>query len=246
LENNNLDSYCLVEKTPASLELSDDLKALSISILKKEPEAGNYLIYEDGELKLHTDSGLSMTVDFTENKYQRSFKPSTELLCRACGWHLGMRSVWDLTAGLAVDSMMLAQAGITVSACERNRYLVLLLRQGLRKLQAMDDGNYSYAKNLSFHCIDAEEILKTAKQVPEVIYYDPMYPAKRKTALPSKEMQILRELHGTDGESRELLEAAIKMGAKRVVVKRPLRAPPLIDRPASQISGKLVRFDLYL
>ncbi len=245
MENYNLASYYLVEKTPLSSELSDDLKALSIVVLKQPPASGHYLIYEYGELKLHSNSGLSMTVEFTENKYQRTFRPSTELLCRACGWHLGLRTVWDLTAGLGVDSMMLAQAGFIVRAIERNPYLVLLLKQGLRSLLGNNYGNSSYAKNLSFECIDAEEALQTFKNVPEIIYYDPMYPAKRKTALPSKEMQILRELHGTDGESRELLDAAIKIGAKRVVVKRPLRAPPLKDRPAGQIIGKLVRFDLY-
>jgi 16S rRNA (guanine1516-N2)-methyltransferase len=72
-----------------------------------------------------------------------------------------------------------------------------------------------------------------------------MYPGHRKTALPSKQLQVLREINGSDGESPELLAQLSRQGPRRVVIKRPHRAPPLLERPTAEMSGKLVRYDIY-
>lgn len=234
----------LVAASPVPAELLKDLKALGFSIVTEVPATQSYLKWESETLSLHTASGLSVVIDFADNKYRRDFKPSKELLCRACGWHLGYRSVWDLTAGFAVDAMMLAQAGFQVRASEHNPLLGIQLRQALRESLGRENSP-PFLSKLQFEIMDAATMLENVSNPPEVIYYDPMYPAKRKTALPSKEMQILREINGTSGESLELLEKALRVGVKRVVVKRPLKAPPLMAKPQAEISGKLVRYDIY-
>ncbi len=245
MENNSLAQHCFYSLEKPSEDLSTSLQTLGIQWVQQVPKQQAYVTVEDESLKLKMPSGLSLSIDFSDSKYQRTFSPSKELLCRACGWHKGLRHLWDLTAGLGVDSMMLAQAGFNVRAFERNPYLVLLLQQALHQLKAKVSPVFDRGGSLSFEMGESELSLVTPKEIPEVIYYDPMYPAKRKTALPSKEMQVLRELHGTSGESSELLAKAVKVGARRVVVKRPHRAPPVISKPAGELVGKLVRYDIY-
>lgn len=231
----SINFYLENDSIPASARaLLDKKKFISCNESKSDSP---YLSYIDGAWNLIMPSGLDLQIDFSSQKYNRIFSPSSDLLCRACGWHLGMRSIVDLTAGLGVDAVMLAQAGFNVKAIERNAYLSVLM--------ILNQDNLSPSLKLSFYDGEAEGFMSSLAERPEVIYYDPMYPGKKKSALPSKELQVLRELNGKDGEDVDLLKHALKIATKRVVVKRPLQALPIIDKPQSVVKGKLVRFDLY-
>ena len=73
-----------------------------------------------------------------------------------------------------------------------------------------------------------------------------MYPERTKSALVKKELRILRDLVGADLDSDALLPAALSYATQRVVVKRPVSAPPLNHRTPSQVyRGKSGRFDVY-
>jgi 16S rRNA (guanine1516-N2)-methyltransferase len=79
----------------------------------------------------------------------------------------------------------------------------------------------------------------------DVVYLDPMYPERGKAALARKEMQLLRELTGGDPDADELLACA--NARRRIVVKRPRAAPPLLGRePSLALTGTQARFDIYL
>jgi 16S rRNA (guanine1516-N2)-methyltransferase len=84
-------------------------------------------------------------------------------------------------------------------------------------------------------------------QRPDVVYLDPMYPHRTKTALVKKEMRALRHLVGEDPDTSALLHGALNCARHRVVVKRP-RLAPAIDGPlpGMAIEGKNTRFDVYL
>ncbi len=56
---------------------------------------------------------------------------------------------------------------------------------------------------------DAQIYLATLKKQFDVIYMDPMYPIRKKSALLKKEMRILRRLVGDDDAS-QLLALALK------------------------------------
>lgn len=82
---------------------------------------------------------------------------------------------------------------------------------------------------------------------PAVVYLDPMYPHRSKSALVKKEMRILRILVGDDEDSAKLLTSALQVANKRVVVKRPAYAPPLTGlEPNLVFKTKNNRFDVYL
>jgi 16S rRNA (guanine1516-N2)-methyltransferase len=82
---------------------------------------------------------------------------------------------------------------------------------------------------------------------PDVIYIDPMYPERKKSALVKKDMQILQRLLGKDENAETLLKTALECAAKRVVVKRPIHAGPVGDiKPNTAISSKKTRYDIYV
>ena len=83
--------------------------------------------------------------------------------------------------------------------------------------------------------------------VPDVIYLDPMFPARRKSAAVKKKLQLLQQLErpATDEEAGELLRAALAAGPRKVVVKRPAKGPDLAGvKPSYRVAGKAVRFDV--
>ncbi|MCC6136344.1 MAG: class I SAM-dependent methyltransferase [Candidatus Contendobacter sp.] len=158
-------------------------------------------------------------------------------------------SVIDATAGLSRDAFVLAGLGCTVRLVERSPIIAALLRDGLRR--AMQDPVIGPLVNerLSLHLADSRDFLQwlDKTQRPEVIYLDPMYPHRRKTALVGKEMRLLRQVAGTDPDASELLEAALTCALRRVVVKRPRLAPTLIGpSPTLHIIAPNTRFDVYL
>ena len=81
---------------------------------------------------------------------------------------------------------------------------------------------------------------------PDAVYLDPMFPHKKKSALVKKEMRLFQQLLGSDDDADHLLQSALDLATKRVVVKRPQYAPYLADHaPSMQINSKKYRFDVY-
>ena len=85
---------------------------------------------------------------------------------------------------------------------------------------------------------------------PDVVYLDPMYPHpenKKKSALVKKEMRVFQSLVGADNDADALLEPALALATKRVVVKRPDYAEWLNQiKPSMAIETKKNRFDVYV
>jgi 16S rRNA (guanine1516-N2)-methyltransferase len=120
-----------------------------------------------------------------------------------------------------------------------------------------DAWQQSVAGRLQLHAMDARRISGETLEKVDVIYLDPMFPDARR-ALPGKEMQVLAALLAGESAAAEsaagpgdaaddsLLAWACGRSVRRVVVKRPRRAPPLAGpRPSHQLAGRSVRFDVY-
>jgi len=81
---------------------------------------------------------------------------------------------------------------------------------------------------------------------PDVVYLDPMFPEKRKTAAVKKDMAAFHTLVGSDDDADALLPLALQAARYRVVVKRPRHAPHLDNcKPGMVLEGESTRFDIY-
>lgn len=157
-------------------------------------------------------------------------------------------TVIDATAGLGQDAFVLACLGCNITLIERSPVIAHLLQDAL--LRAANITNLKPITDL-MHLInaDAKRILTSLPPAafPDVVYLDPMFPLRHKSALVKQEMRILKEIVGDDPDADELLMIARKVATRRVVVKRPRIAPYLNNTTphASQV-GKANRFDIYM
>lgn len=191
-------------------------------------------------LKDSEDRKLEINFDQNRRDYHRTHKGSGELIARALGIKDDVETVVDLTAGLGIDSVFLAQLGFSVISLERNPILAFLLQEAQGKTSRAE------VRAIQFKQASAVDFLSSFKIEGSVsCYFDPMFPEKKKTALPRQEMVVFRNMVGDDEDALETLEAALKLPFSRVVVKRPLRSPVIKTGPAFQLTSKLLRYDVY-
>ncbi len=207
------------------------------------PEPALLLVQTDTRLELHdSSSGARLYVEFTaaELRRYRAGGPGGDPLRRALG--PGDRDVVDATAGLGGDAVHLAALGYRVTAIERHPIVSALAQDGLRRARAAG----LLGENPLWRTGDARVVLPALAPSPAAIYLDPMFPAKRKkSAAVRKEMRLLRLLVADDNDAAALLAGARRVATDRVVVKRPVDAPPLAPGSAASYRGKLVRYDVY-
>ncbi|NIP72809.1 MAG: class I SAM-dependent methyltransferase [Gammaproteobacteria bacterium] len=169
-------------------------------------------------------------------------------LARACGLKKGATpSILDATSGLGRDAFVLASLGCAVTVVERSPVIAALLADGLRRAAA-DPATAAIVARMELHRGDARRLLASLPESrrPDVVYLDPMYPHRTKSALIKKEMRAFRALVGPDPDAPELLAAALGAARRRVTVKRPRLAPPLRGpAPSAAISSKNTRYDVY-
>jgi 16S rRNA (guanine1516-N2)-methyltransferase len=178
-------------------------------------------------------------VDFVE--LAKRPKQGKDLLAKAVGIKGSyVPTVIDATAGLGQDAFVLASYGCQVSMIERSPVIAALLQDGLERASELVE-----VSRLQLITGDAIKVLPLLPHKPEVIYLDPMYPESGKSAAKRKEMRFFRELVGDDLDIEELFEIALKTATKRVVLKRPLKAPKL-GKPNTIYQGSTIRFDVYL
>jgi len=159
-------------------------------------------------------------------------------------------TVLDATAGLARDAFVLASQGAQMVLLERNPAVAALLTDGIRRAAQHPALSDWLPERLTLRCVPAVTGLVAAAVAGEaidVVYLDPMYPAREKSALVKKEMRAFHDVVGSDGDADALLAPALALAKHRVVVKRPAYAGFLAAQtPTMSISGKNNRFDVYV
>lgn len=157
--------------------------------------------------------------------------------------------ILDLTAGLGSDAYRLAAAGYEVHAWERHPVIFALLTSGWGQAVAKGRVEAELTSRLSFRWGEGATALADHPSLGVGAYFDPMYPApKRSSALPKRPLQVLRRLLGDEEDATALAPVVDRAREQlaRVVVKRPHHAPALVQGPNHRIESKLVRFDVYV
>jgi 16S rRNA (guanine1516-N2)-methyltransferase len=159
--------------------------------------------------------------------------------------------VLDATAGLGRDALVLAHLGCEVELMERSPWVHALLEDGLCRGHAAQEAIVRDAVG-RMHLLqgDARERLRAlagSANAPDVVYLDPMFPPRRKSAAVKKDIGTLQGLLGPDADLEEVLALALAAARRRVVVKRPpgqteIAGPP----PSFTLSGKAAHFSIYV
>ena len=172
---------------------------------------------------------------------------SGQMIAKAVGVAPGVRPrVLDATAGLGRDAFVLASLGCEMTLIERQPLIAALLEDGLARA-ALSAEVAPIVARMHLLVGNAIELMTGwAQEPPQVIYLDPMFPHRDKSALVKKEMRLFRPFVGDDLDAPALLEAALALASHRVVVKRPRKAPIIEgQKPGYVLEGKSSRYDIY-
>jgi len=170
-----------------------------------------------------------------------------EAVAKAVGIKGGyLPDVVDATAGLGRDAFVLAALGCRVRMLERHPVVAALLEDGLQRGYADSEIGGWLRERLTLLHVASQQALSDITPAPDVVYLDPMYPHRQKSAMVKKEMRVFQSLVGADEDADALLEPARRLAKKRIVVKRPDYAPPLAGVVTqSAVVTKSHRFDIY-
>ncbi|PHS24519.1 MAG: 16S rRNA methyltransferase [Methylophaga sp.] len=198
------------------------------------------------------DLGKPIFIDFGagKNAHRRQFGGGRgQPLAKAIGLKKGATpTIIDATAGFGGDAFVLASLGCNITLIEQNPLIATLLNNALERAteNAEIEGVITRMSLINDNAIHYLNTLNTEHR-PDVIYLDPMYPNREKSALVKKDMRLLHQLAGPDTDSEQLLTIAQKIALKRVVVKRPKSAPFIGEqKPVTRIESKNTRYDVYL
>mmetsp|Transcript_41093 Transcript_41093/g.41978 ORF Transcript_41093/g.41978 Transcript_41093/m.41978 type:complete len:326 (+) Transcript_41093:67-1044(+) len=275
---NGISSRDIAEKLSITLQLplSDSpFKGLQLSWNEKNQLQ---LICFDKSIDI---GSKPFAIDFLDIKARKRYQSaSSELLCRAMGKKelnpthnlIGVSNsvtslstnqnhsnlIWDLTAGLGRDAMLLVSSGWTVHMFERNPILYELLSDAVIRFKTAtperaDSIHLSYTNELSKSLLADISSLTSSLNPPYGVYIDPMYSPKfvGKKSKVKKDTQVLHHILGVDeGLDEEnnisLFNVAKAVARNRVVIKRPLSSPPLAGAvPHHSLKGSSQRFDVY-
>ena len=193
-----------------------------------------------------TGYGLSYQGDF-ENMLHRvtNGRLQHEMLVRAAKSDKPGRKAIDATAGMGEDAFLLAAQGYEVTLFEQNPVIAVLLKDALRRAKkhpVLKD----IASRMNLVQDNSVEGMSKLLDPVDVIYLDPMFPARQKSSLINKKLQLIQKLEPPCSEETDLFDAAISASPSKIIVKRPLKSEFLDGRkPSYTLNGKAIRYDCY-
>ena len=193
-----------------------------------------------------TGYGLSYQGDF-ENMLHRvtNGRLQHEMLIRAAKSDKPGRKAIDATAGMGEDAFLLAAQGYEVTLFEQNPVIAVLLKDALRRAKKHPVLKDIASRMNLVQDTSVEGMSKLLHPV-DVIYLDPMFPARKKSSLINKKLQLIQKLEPPCSEETDLFDAAISARPSKIIVKRPLQSEFLAGRkPSYTLNGKAIRYDCY-
>ena len=239
----------------------------------------NYFKWKNGQLKWISRDNLEIgPLHFShqlEAHKSRNYSLKNEPFARAIGLRNRLVDgyVLDSTMGLGKDAILLKSYGFKTLGIERSPFCFFMLCTSLLEagqgfldypIINCDFDIFSQLGTVNLSPgIDEKRIVYSGNEVktvslanlvkefgrPNVVYFDPMYTQKNNKALPTKEMQIFREvlLQNSEEEINKLIEVGLTVAKDRVVLKRSNKANVLKHKNyGMSFKGKSTRYDVYL
>ena len=209
-----------------------------------------HLKRENNVLTLVSTDGMKLSADFSTLLPRiRRGNLQSELLVQA----VRIRSadhplkVLDATAGFGEDSFLLAAAGCEVLLYEKDPTIAALLADAMQRAGQQEDLREIVGR-MQLSAGDSIPVMRSlAEKTVDVIYLDPMFPARKKSGLVGKKFQLLHYLEKPAEDERELLAAALAAKPQKIVIKRPQKNPFLAGvKPSYSKPGKAIRYDVLL
>jgi len=232
-----------------STEAGTISKFLNSFIIKNTPKKNSYLHLNENGLSFnsHTSEGKrELRVDFLKGPMGwRLKRPEHEKqLKKAIGKTSDSLTIFDGTAGMLGDSMIFLSLGHKVIACEQSKIIYLLIKDACKRAE----NELPFLKNLKLVHGNSAEIYKS-HGTPDLVYLDPLYPENSKSSKRSGDVALLRtaiELESITDIGDEIFHEFRASEHKKIILKRPIKAPLICNKINYQIKGKSTRFDIYI
>ncbi|ETP72048.1 SAM-dependent methyltransferase, tRNA(uracil-5)-methyltransferase [Lachnospiraceae bacterium JC7] len=214
----------------------------------KDKKMPLYLKMDEDGLSL-TDGKHELRGDFTDNLSRlKQSNLEREMLVKAAKLK-GLDHppvLIDATAGMGEDSLLLAASGFNVKLYEYDPIIASLLEDALRRAKAVPELK-DIVSRMELHIENSIEAMNNLDITPDVILLDPMFPARTKSSLVKKKFQLLQQLEPPCSDAAMLLNAAISLRPRKIIIKRPAKGPYLADiKPDYSLTGKAIRYDCIL
>lgn len=261
------------EHIPRRDQLAEQVQLAVVESEPRELAPGQFVlvIEADSSLSLHfTGRGAPspIRVDFLSGAaaHRRQFGGGKgQLIAKAVGIKQRFRPhILDLTAGLGQDAFVLATLGCQMTLVERVDVVFQLLQDGLLRARCEADrevggelqailGKMTLLNQNALDYLKQFDASENQGAVADVIYLDPMFPEREKTAKVKKSMAAFHSIVGDDNDAGELLAMALNKAKYRVVIKRPRKALSLaqqypdlsLPQASLVLEGKSSRYDIY-
>jgi len=166
-----------------------------------------------------------------------------KLIKKALGRSEKPLKILDCTAGMLQDTLLFLSLGHQVTALEQSKILFYLLQDGISRSE-----DQSIFNQLDLKHMNACSYASQAKNF-DVIYFDPMYPSSKKNALSSGKLEYIAkilEVESLKNNPMHDFEVLQLIPAKKMIVKRPIKAESFSSQLNYQVMGKTTRFDVYI
>lgn len=239
---NNPAVVSLNGKNPEAEGLAEKLNTV---VLTERPKDCLTVVFDENGVSLCRGE-LTMQADFSHMTDRiRQGRLQQEMLTKAAKFK-GLEGPLygiDATAGLGEDGMILAATGINMTLFEYNPVIAALLKDALARAGKIPE----LAETVSrMRVIEGDSIkgMEEWNGSPDLILLDPMFPKREKSGLIKKKFQLLQQLEQPCTNETDLLNAAISLRPRKILIKRPQKGPWLGNRkPDYTIEGKAIRYD---
>ena len=242
--------YCAdIPNQSKALEIAKKLSTTLEFDNTKRNESEPYFLFRDLNLYFFhplakAKNPLLINYDSPKNQWRMSRVEHEKHLKKAIGRHNRPLRIFDTTGGLLTDALIFLSLGHFVERTEKSSIIYNLTNYALEKSTTVKK---KLKKKFIHHNVDFKEINQHDSY--DIVYYDPMFEATKKTASSSGNIDYLKKILEFENHRYDTkldFQYLCDNFKCKKIIKRPVKATPLSKKINYQIFGKSIRYDVYL